>query len=233
MNRIPAPITRHIAALRAMLVFTVICGIAYPLVMVGIAQAAFSRQANGSLIKDSAGRTVGSSLLCQEFVDAKGDPLAQYFQVRPSNASNASDSTDYGCDALYSGGTNLGPNSPELLKNITTAKAAVAKFDGVPQSAVPADAVTASASGLDPDISPAYAAVQARRIAAVRGLPLSEVRTLIARNTTGRVIGFLGEPVVNVLELNLALDKASPCADTCQAAATGWSRSHSRPAAGG
>jgi K+-transporting ATPase ATPase C chain len=226
MNRLPAAILRHVAALRAMLVFTAICGIAYPLVMVGIAQAAFSDKANGSLIKNSAGQIVGSSLLCQEFVDAKGNPLAQYFQVRPSNAANSSDKTDYGCDALYSSGSNLGPNSSVLLKNVQTNKAAVATFNGVPRSAVPADAVTASASGLDPDISPAYAAIQAQRIATVRGLPLSEVQTLIAENTAGRTLGFLGESTVNVLRLNLALDKASSCASTCQAAATTWSASH-------
>lgn len=227
MNRLPASVMRHIAALRAMLVFTVICGIAYPLVMVGIAQAAFSGRADGSLVKNAAGRTVGSSLLCQEFVDAKGDPLAQYFQVRPSDAVNASDKTDVGCDPLYSAASNLGPNSDVLLKNVTTAKAAVAKFDGVPRSEVPADAVTASASGLDPAISPAYAAIQAQRIATVRGLPLSEVRRLISENTQGRTLGFLGEPTVNVLQLNLALDKASPCSSDCRSAATSWAASHS------
>jgi potassium-transporting ATPase KdpC subunit len=227
MNRLPASVLRHIAALRAMLVFTVICGIAYPLVMVGIAQAAFSGKANGSLIKNAAGQTVGSSLLCQEFVDAKDNPLAQYFQVRPSAAANSSDKTDYGCDALYSSGSNLGPNSSTLLKDITTNKAAVAKFDGVAQSDVPADAVTMSASGLDPAVTPAYAAIQARRIATVRGLSLGEVQKLISENTQGRTLGFLGESRVNVLQLNLALDKASPCTSTCQAAATSWSGSHS------
>ena len=111
MNRLPVIVRQHIAALRGLLVFTVICGIIYPVVMFGIAQAAFHNQANGSLVSYH-GRTVGSSLLCQEFVDAKGNPLPQYFQPRPSNADDATSKTDYGCDPLFSAASNLGPEQP-------------------------------------------------------------------------------------------------------------------------
>src|ERR1700722_777092 len=109
MDRLPSLLRQHIAALRAVLVFTVLLGIVYPVVMWGIAQAGFKNQADGSLVSYK-GQVVGSSLLCQEFVDAKGNPLPQYFQPRPSNAANSSDKTDYGCDAGFSGASNLGPN---------------------------------------------------------------------------------------------------------------------------
>jgi K+-transporting ATPase ATPase C chain len=207
MNRLPSIIRQHIAAFRAMLVLTVLTGIIYPVFMWGIAQVAFKHQANGSLVSYN-GHVVGSSLLCQEFVDAKGNPLPQYFQERPSNASSGA-STDYGCDPGYSGATNLGPNNPKLLTNINTQRAAIAKFDGVSPSQVPPDAVTASASGLDPDISPAYAAIQVNRVAAARHLPVATVQALVSKYTQGRNIGFLGEPRVNVLNLNIALDQLS------------------------
>src|SRR6202044_1789903 len=114
MNRIPSSIRQYIAAFRLLLVFTVICGIASPVVMWGVAQVGFKNQADGSLVTYK-GQVVGSSLLCQEFVDAKGNPLPQYFQPRPSNAANSSDKTDYGCDAGFSGAANLGPNNSTLL----------------------------------------------------------------------------------------------------------------------
>src|SRR6202012_731267 len=117
MNRIPSSIRQFIAAFRLLLVFTVICGIAYPVVMGGVAQAAFKNQADGSLVTYN-GKVVGSSLLCQEFVNAKGDPLPQYFQPRPSNASSSSVKNDYGCDPNYSGAANLGPNNTTLLKTV-------------------------------------------------------------------------------------------------------------------
>ena len=110
MNRLPSTVRQLIAALRGLLLFTVICGIIYPVVMFGIAQVAFHKQANGSLISYH-GRVVGSSLLCQEFVDAKGNPLPQYFQPRPSNATSGA-KNDYGCDPLYSAASNLGPTNP-------------------------------------------------------------------------------------------------------------------------
>jgi K+-transporting ATPase ATPase C chain len=173
--------------------------------MWGVAQVGFKNQANGSLVSYQ-GQVVGSSLLCQEFVDAKGNPLPQYFQPRPSNATSGA-KNDYGCDAGYSGASNLGPNNATLLTNVKARQAQIAAFDHVPVSQIPPDAVTASASGLDPDISPQYAAIQVARVAATRHLPVSEVQTLVSENTQGRSIGFLGEPRVNVLTLNIALDE--------------------------
>src|SRR5215469_5728027 len=159
MNRLPGWVRQHLAGLRALLIFTVICGIAYPLLMFGIAQVAFHHQANGSLVSYN-GHVVGSSLLCQEFVDAKGNPLPQYFQPRPSNASSSSVKNDYGCDANYSGASNLGPNNTTLLQNVEQRQHQIAKFDHVSVSQIPPDAVTASGSGLDPNISPQYADIQ-------------------------------------------------------------------------
>jgi potassium-transporting ATPase KdpC subunit len=206
MNRLPTVIRRHIAALRAILVFTVICGIIYPVVMYGVAQAAFPNQANGSMV--SAGdRVVGSRLLCQEFADATGNPLPRYFQPRASNAVSASDKTDYGCDPGFSAASNLGPGNPTLLRAVQQRRAAIARFNGVSPSQVPPDAVTSSASGLDPDISPQYAGIQVNRVAFARHLPAATVQALVGEYTQGRTLGFLGEPRVNVLNLNIALDR--------------------------
>jgi len=206
MNRLPSLVRQHLAAFRALLVFTVLCGIVYPVVMVGIAQLAFKNQANGTLVSYN-GKVVGSSLLCQEFVDAKGNPLPQYFQPRPSNAVNSSVKTDYGCDAGFSGASNLGPNNSTLQQDVKQRQQQIAAFDHVKVSQIPPDAVTASGSGLDPDISPAYAAIQVPRVAAARHLPVSTVQALVSKYTQGRVIGFLGEPRVDVLNLNIALDE--------------------------
>ena len=208
VNRLPALVRQHIAAFRALLVFTVLCGIVYPVVMFGVAQVAFHNQANGSLVSYN-GKVVGSSLLCQEFVDAKGNPLPQYFQPRPSNAVNAASKTDYGCDAGFSAASNLGPNNTTLLKLVQQRRAAVAQFNGVSPASVPPDAVTASGSGLDPQISPQYAYLQVNRVAKARHLSPSAVHALVAANVQGRTLGFLGEPRVNVLTLNIALDKMS------------------------
>lgn len=211
MSHLPAWIGQHLAAVRAIVVLTVITGAIYPLVMLGIGQAVFRNQANGSPVSVN-GTVVGSSLLCQEFTDAKGNPLPQYFQPRPSTASSSSVSattgkTGYGCDPLYSGASNLGASNPVLLRNIDTRKAAYAKLNGVPLASVPPDAVTTSGSGLDPYISPQNAADQVGRVAAARHLPVSEVQSLVGKYTQSRVIGFLGEPRVNVLLLNIALDQ--------------------------
>jgi K+-transporting ATPase ATPase C chain len=205
MNRLPSFLRQHLAALRMLLVFTVLCGIIYPVAMWGVAQVAFKHQADGSLVTVN-GKVVGSSLLCQEFTDAKGNPLPQYFQPRPSNATSGA-ATDYGCDPGFSAAANLGPNSPTLLKTVNELKQQIATFDGVPEAAVPPDAVTSSGSGLDPDISPANAAIQVNRVAAARHLPAAEVKSLVSKYTDGRDIGFLGEPGVNVLELNIALNE--------------------------
>ena len=153
MNRLPSLVRQHIAALRMLLAFTVLCGIVYPVLMWGVAQAAFKNQADGSLVTYN-GKVVGSSLLCQEFVDAKGNPLPQYFQPRPSAASSSSVKNDYGCDPNYSGAANLGPNNTTLLKTVQQLQQQIAAFDHVPVSEIPPDAVTTSASGLDPDNLP-------------------------------------------------------------------------------
>ena len=191
--------------MRAIIVFTLITGAIYPLAVWGVAQVAFHNQANGSLVSHH-GQTVGSSLLCQEFVDAKGNPLPRYFQPRPSNASDPTSKTDYGCDPGFSGASNLGPNNPVLVKRIQTNRQQVAQFNGVSPASVPADALTASGSGLDPDISPAYAYLQVNRVAAARHISPAVVRALVTNHIQGRNIGFLGEPRVNVLDLNIALD---------------------------
>jgi K+-transporting ATPase ATPase C chain len=186
--------------------------------MVGVAQVAFKNQADGSLVTYN-GKVVGSSLLCQEFVDAKGNPLPQYFQPRPSNASSSSVKNDYGCDPNYSGAANLGPNNTTLLKTVQQLQQQIAAFDHVKVSQIPPDAVTSSGSGLDPDISPQYAAIQVNRVAAARQLPVSQVQALVSKYTQGRNIGFLGEPRVNVLNLNIALDELPGQAKYAQAGA--------------
>jgi potassium-transporting ATPase KdpC subunit len=209
MNRLPNIVRQHIAALRLLLIFTVITGIIYPVFMYGIAQAAFNKQADGSLVTFH-GRVVGSSLLCQEFVGAKGNPLPQYFQPRPSDAVVSGVKNDYGCDPLYSSASNLGPNNPALVTLIRQRQQQIAKFDHVSVSQIPPDAVTASGSGLDPDISPQNAAIQVDRVAAARHVSPAAVRALVARYTQGRILGFLGEPRVDVLTLNIALDQKYP-----------------------
>jgi K+-transporting ATPase ATPase C chain len=208
MNRLPVIVRQHIAGFRALLVFTVLCGLIYPAVMVGFSQVAFHKQANGSMVSYN-GHVVGSSLLCQEFADAKGNPLPKYFQPRPSNAVDATSKTDYGCNPLFSAASNLGPNNPDEIQLIKERQKAIAAFNHVPVSEIPADAVTASASGLDPGISPQNAAIQVNRVAEARNLPVSEVKALVDKYTQGRNLGFLGEPAVNVLKLNIALDQLS------------------------
>ncbi|MEU5562595.1 potassium-transporting ATPase subunit C [Micromonospora musae] len=290
--RLPSWITQHLAALRAVLVFTVLLGLAYPLAMVAVGHLpGLDGKANGSLISVD-GRTVGSSLIGQSFTDADGNPIARYFQSRPSMAGD-------GYDPTATSASNLGPESvvdtiatdPEessqsLLTQVCERSKAVGELDGVDGSrpfctpdgvgavlavfradgltgaitrvvsvnqaapatpfladyqgvpvelaqpgqdyvaeggiitpirgdapaepAVPADAVTASGSGLDPQISPAYAELQVNRVARERGADLAAVRRLVEANTTGRALGFMGQPAVNVLELNLALDREFP-----------------------
>jgi K+-transporting ATPase ATPase C chain len=182
----------------AVVVLTVALGLVYPLLMTGFARVAFSNKSDGSLVTRN-GRVIGSTLVAQGFKSPK------YFQERPSATTppyNVSGTTF----------ANLGPTSPILAKNIRTAAQAILKLEGPYNPGltihnIPVDAVTTSASGVDPDISPAYARLQAARIAKVRGLPLDRVHHLISQNTDGRSLGFLGEPGVNVLKLNLALDK--------------------------
>lgn len=181
------------ASLRLMVVFTVLLGLLYPLAGVLLGQALGNR-ADGSLLEVD-GKVIGSRLIGQQFV---GD---QWFISRPSAAGS-------GYDAMASAGSNLGPNNPELVSEITARGAEVAEREGIPLEAVPADAVTASGSGLDPGISSDYAALQVPRVARARGLSEDQVRALVAEATTGPGWGFLGDASVNVVELNLALERA-------------------------
>jgi potassium-transporting ATPase KdpC subunit len=186
--------TRQLApAVLAIIVFTVITGIVYPLVVTGVAQVAWNDKANGSLIKKD-GVVVGSSLIGQNFADEK------YFHPRPSAAGT-------GYDGLASAASNLGPTNPDFLSAVQDRVAAYRQENGLAaDQEVPVDAVTASGSGLDPDISVANARLQAPRVASARGMSVDQVLALVSQHTNGRQWGFLGEPGVNVLELNLALD---------------------------
>ncbi|GII42206.1 potassium-transporting ATPase subunit C [Planotetraspora phitsanulokensis] len=287
MDRLPSWIRQHLAAIRAVIVLTVILGGIYPLVVTGVAQALFNSNANGQIIEKN-GADVGSAIIGQNFTDKDGNPIGKYFQSRPSAAGD-------GYDMLSTAASNLGPEdvvdtlpdpngadddakagSQSLLTTVCARSQAIGELDGVsgarpyctadgvgavlkvfpaagkptrvvsvnqacpatpfiaeyqgvkvecgkpaedysagrtvpvrgdaPTPAVPADAVTASGSGLDPNISVAYADLQAPRVAKERGLDVAKVKSLIDDNTTGRALGFMGEPAVNVLQLNLALD---------------------------
>lgn len=189
-------------ALRALLLITAVTGLIFPLVITLIGQLAMPAQANGSLIS-SGGKVVGSALIGQSFTDKKGNPLPEWFQSRPSAAGE-------GYDGAASSGSNLGPNSFVLVKAIRQRQAVIEKSDGVAAAQIPADAVTASGSGLDPHISPAYALEQVARVAAAHGIPDSTVRALVNRFIQGRDLGYLGEQTVNVLRLNLALAALKP-----------------------
>jgi len=186
-------------ALIATLLLAAITGIAYPLVMTGIGQVAFAHDANGSLV-DVNGQPVGSALIGQQWTGP------QWFYGRPSAVQN---------DAATSSGTNLGPRSQQLADDIKARAAAILKLEspytpGLTTAEVPVDLLTASGSGLDPDISVAAAQFQAPRIASVRGLPVDQVMSLIDAHTADKTLGFLGEPRVNVLELNIALQEVAP-----------------------
>jgi len=195
-------LARHgMAGLRVLVAATVVCGILYPLVVTGISRVAFHWQADGSLVTATGAHTtdvadaVGSSLIGQVTKDPK------LFYDRASYAGDGYDMTD-----TY--GSNYGPDDPRLVKAIEQRRAQIAAREHVAPSQVPPDAVTASASGLDPDISPAYAAIQVPRVARDNHLSVAEVRHLVAENTHGRDLGFLGDPTVNVLMLDIAVENA-------------------------
>lgn len=202
-----------LASLRMVLVFTVITGLIYPLVVTGVAQAAFDDEADGSLVENADGEVVGSRLIGQSFTEP------QYFHPRPSAAGD-------GYDPTLSSGSNLGPTNDRLLTGEADDPSTPdvdESFDGVAARVeayraengldddvrVPVDAVTASGSGLDPHISVANARLQADRVAEQRGTPTDEVLALVDEHTDGRALGILGEDAVDVLELNLALDEAA------------------------
>ncbi len=187
------------AALRAMLVFTLVLGIGYTALITAVGQVALPWQANGSPVAAGDGSTAGSMLIGQSFLDPDGAPLPEYFQSRPSAAGD-------GYDGGASSGSNYGPENADLISAIAERRAAIAAFENIDPTDVPADALTASASGLDPHISPAYALLQVDRVAAARDLDEAEVRALVESRIQARDLGFLGEPRVSVLELNLALD---------------------------
>ncbi|MBC1182300.1 K(+)-transporting ATPase subunit C [Brevundimonas sp. WCHBH090558] len=171
--------------------FTLLLGLAYPLAVTGIAQVAFPDQANGSLVRDASGRVVGSSLIGQPFVGAT------YLHPRPSAAGD-------GYDAAASSGSNMGPLNPDLIARVAESAQTIRAEDG--PGVIPADAVTTSGSGLDPDVSPAYARLQAARIARARGVSVQQVQSIIDAHIEGAFLGFIGQPHVNVLMTNRALD---------------------------
>ncbi|MCI1019814.1 potassium-transporting ATPase subunit KdpC [Microbacterium sp. C5A9] len=183
-------------AVRAMLVLTLVLGVGYTLVVTGIGQLLLPFAANGSPLPDDK----GSALIGQSFTDSDGEALPEYFQSRPSAAGD-------GYDGRGSSGSNLGPENADLVAAIEERKAAIAEREGVSPDAVPADAVTASGSGLDPHISVAYALLQVPRVAEARGLTEQEVHDLVESRIQGRDLGFLGDERINVAELNLALDE--------------------------
>jgi K+-transporting ATPase ATPase C chain len=209
-NRLSGTLGQLGVAFRALLVLTALLGVIYPLAMTGAAQVLFHGNANGSVIQ-VGGKDVGSSLIGQAYtrpvmqngkpeIGSDGKPVMEadpmWFQTRPS-------AVNY--DGMGSGASQFGPNNPNLLALIAERRAAVAKLEGVNPAQVPPDALTASGSGLDPQISPAYAALQVNRVARERGLSVATVQQLVKENTKGRTLGFLGDPTVNVVTLNAGL----------------------------
>jgi K+-transporting ATPase ATPase C chain len=200
-------LTQLRTAILMIVALTVLTGLAYPLAMTGLAQVLFPHQANGSLIERD-GVVIGSELIGQSFVDSEtGLTLPGYFRGRPSAAFTPGD----GDNTLVSSGSNYGPTNQALIDRVTADVAIVREENGLADdAAIPVDLVTASASGLDPHISPASAELQIPRVARERGLTEDEVRALVDANTEGRALGFIGEPRVHVLKLNLALDDTAP-----------------------
>jgi K+-transporting ATPase ATPase C chain len=192
------------SAIVLLVLMTAITGVAYPLVITGVAQVVFQDKANGSLI-EREGQIIGSELIGQSFVDAEtGETLPGYFRGRPSAAGA-------GYDASASSGSNLGPTNPVLIERVIGDVAIIRSENGLAEDAeIPVDLVTSSGSGLDPDISPASADLQIARVARQRGITEDQVRAIVKEHTSGRTLGLLGEPRVNVLNVNLALDEQYP-----------------------
>lgn len=200
MNTLSGYLRQAGTALRFLLLATLVLGLAYPLAIFGVGQLIAPYQANGSIIKSDGGAPAASALIAQSSADDAGaqDPL--WFHARPSAVK---------WDPASSSATNLGPNDPKLLDAVTANRSAVAAAEGVSETAVPADAVTASGSGLDPDISPDYARLQVPRVAAAHGLSAQAVASLVDRNTSSGLEAFLGQPAVNVTALNLDVAAAA------------------------
>lgn len=203
---LPTSVRTHFTALRMLLVMTVILGLAYPLLITGVSQVAFTNKANGSVVT-SDGKEIGSSLLGENYNLPKKNPDdpkeeavpdPKWFQPRPAA---------YAYDPKSSGASNLGPNSDDLLKAVNDRRAAVAAFDGVDPGSVPVDALTASGSGLDPHISVAYAKEQVARVAKTRNLSADTLNALVEKYTEGRSLGFLGDAGVNIVLLNKAVSE--------------------------
>ena len=200
MNILTGYVRQAGTALRFLIIATLVLGLAYPLAIFGVGQLIAPNQANGSIIKDDGGAPAASALIAQATANDAGSQGPQWFHARPSAVS---------WDPASSSATNLGPNDPKLLETATANRSAVAAEENISEAEVPPDAVTASGSGLDPDISPQYARLQVPRVAAAHGLSAEAVQGFVDRNTSGGLEAFLGQPSVNVTALNLELAAAS------------------------
>lgn len=200
MNTLTGYLRQAGTALRFLVLATLVLGLAYPVAVFGVGQLIAPYQANGSIINDAAGAPAASALIAQAGADDSGTQDPRWFHARPSAVM---------WNPASSSASNLGPNEPKLLEAVTANRSAVAAAESVGESEVPADAVTASGSGLDPDISPEYARLQIARVAAAHGLGTEAVASLVDRNTSSGLIAFLGQPSVNVTSLNLAIAASS------------------------
>lgn len=207
MNALTGYLRQAGTALRFLILATLVLGAAYPLAVFGVGQLIAPYQANGSILKDAAGAPAASALIAQASADDAGAQDPRWFHARPSAVK---------WDPASSSASNLGPNDQKLLDAVTANRSAVAAAEGVGAAAVPADAVTASGSGLDPDISPAYAKLQLARVAAANGLSTDAVASLVQQHTSSGLAAFLGQPSVNVTALNLAVAAAAPPSQPAQ-----------------
>ena len=207
MNTLTGYLRQLGTALRFLLFATLVLGVAYPLAVFGAGQLIAPYQANGSIIKDGTGAPSASALIAQAAADDAGAQDPRWFHARPSAVK---------WDPASSSASNLGPNDPKLLDAVAANRSAVAAAEGVDAAAVPADAVTASGSGLDPDISPEYAKLQLERVAAANGLSRDAVASLVEQHTSSGLVAFLGQPSVNVTALNLAVAAAAPASQPAQ-----------------